>query len=231
MTITPEQEIEYMELLYERLISKDLAKDTIVITGSVLLASIKNRIENEGRDSTDKPIGQYSTKSIYATEEQFVKGGAFKAGGKTGKLIPTVHVEAQKGLKLGHKFVPLLKQRKGYKRYSVVTNQNKPHASMYLKDGYKELRDIQGLRTDVVNFRYRGDLLESYQSQKDGQQVLLGITDESQAKKREGLESRFGNVFYATPEEIEEYEQRTNFLLARLTRNTLKGYDVTAEIS
>lgn len=231
MTVTAQQEIEYMERLYEKLVSKDLASDSIAITGAELLISIKQRIAVEGRNSNDQPIGDYSTKPLYATREEFAKPGAFKAGGKTGKLIPTVHARAAAKLELGYKFIPLVKKRKGYKIYSVVTNQNKPHTSMYLQDGYKELRDIQGLRTDVMNFKYRGDLLNSYQSQQVAQEVLLGITDEFSALKREGLENRFGNVFYATPQERETYELRTNFLLSRITRNTLQGFDVRAEIN
>lgn len=232
MTVTPQQHIEYMERLYEKLVSKDLAKDTIAITGAELLISIKQRIAGEGRNSNDQPIGNYSTTPLYATRDEFAKPGAFKAGGKTGKLIPTFQAKAATKLNIGYKFIPLLKTRKApYKHYTVVTDQNKPHTSMYLQDGYKELRDIQGLRTDVMNFQYRGDLLNSYQMAQVAQEVLLGITDEFNADKRHGLEDRFGNVFYATPKERETYELRTNFLLSRITRNTLQGFDVRAEIN
>jgi len=166
---------------------------------------------------------------MYAPPSIFVKGG-FKAGGKGGKLIPTVQAKAAAKLTYGYKFVPLVKGRK-VSRYSVVTNQNKPYKTMYLPDGYKQLRDVQGLRTDIMNFKYRGDLIQSYKMQKEAQIILLGLDSEKEALKREGLEGKFGEVFYATDEEKQRYISRTNFLLTRITRNTIAGYNVEASIS
>jgi len=227
--MTPEEYSENLTRLHG-LVSGDLAADTILISGAELLISIKQRITQEGRTTTDKTIGAYSTKPMYASKQLFI-GGGFLPQGKTGKLIPTVQAKAAAELTIGHKFIPLLKQRKGIKRYSVVKNDNTPHKTMYLQGGYKELRDIQGLRTDIMNLYYRGDLINSYQMQKQAQSVLLGLTSEKEALKRHGLEDRFGNIFYASQEETEAYIKRTNFLLTRITRNTLSGYNVEAKIS
>jgi len=198
--MTPEQYNENLTKLYG-LVSGDLAKDTIYPAAIELLASIKFRIRELGKNSAGGNIGNYSTKPMYASRSQFVKGG-FKAGGKA------THEQRFFGLK-------------------TVKSANK---TMYLAEGYKELRDVQGLRTDIVNLAYRGDLLASYQSQKIGQYVILGFTTELSVLKRGGLEKKYGDVFHATPEEKEKYIAKVNFSMARITRNTIAGINVTAEI-
>lgn len=226
--MTPQEYSDNLTELYG-LVSQDLASDTIAVAGAELLAAIKKRIVDTGRTTTETPIGQYSTKPMYAPQSLFIKGG-FKAQGKTGKLIPTTVAKAASKLTYGNKFIPYLKERK-VSRYSVVTNQNKPHTTMYLENGYKQLRDVQGLRTDIVNLKYRGDLIDSYQMQKTQQSVLLGLTSGKEALKREGLEGRFGEIFYASQQETEQYISRANYLLNRITRNTIQGYNVEATIS
>lgn len=79
------------------------------------------------------------------------------------------------------------------------------HKSMYLKSGYKELRDIQGRPTDKINEFYSGSTMLSYVLQAKDKEVLLGLSNEKSAKIRAGQEKRFGAIFSATEQEKKEY--------------------------
>lgn len=227
--ITPEEYNERLTNLHG-LISGDLAGGTIAISGAELLLSIKDRITNEGRNSSGGPIGSYSIKPMYADKDKFVKPGAFNPQGKRVNEF---------GVTYGDHIVPAQRLKQNnvkrnptrYQRYTAVKPDLTVRKTMYLDEGYKELRGIQGLRVDIVNFKYRGDLISSYQSQRDAQMVLLGLTTDLSAKKREGLEAKFGRTYYATEDEIQKYISRTNYLLERLTRDTIEGHYVTAAIS
>lgn len=221
---------EYNKQLTELhgLVSGDLASDTIIPAATVMLARIKNRIANEGKNSDGGNIGNYSTTPIYVTPKQFVSGG-FNAQGKRNaagntigdRLIPTVRLS-----KTGVKRNPAK-----YQKYSLVKPNLTQRKSMYLQEGYKELRDIQGLRTDIMNFKYSGNLLESYRQQQNAQTVLQGFTTEKSALIREGLEAIKGTVFSPTEEEIKQYLADVTFSITRLTRNTIQGYNVTATVN
>ena len=94
----------------------------------------------------------------------------------------------------------------------VVKVQKVIPDSMYLKEGYKELREIQGMDVDKINIKYSGNLImKNYVSGTQGlNTVLLGLTTYEDAKKREGLEARFGPILSGTDEELAVYEQEVN---------------------
>src|SRR5882672_2519040 len=53
--------------------------NTILVPPSLkLLATIKNRIQKEGKNSEGGNIGDYSTNPIYVTRDKFVKKSSFK---------------------------------------------------------------------------------------------------------------------------------------------------------
>lgn len=226
--MTPEEYNERLTELYG-LVSGDITADTIVPAARELLFEIKNRIANEGQNSNGVNIGEYSTKPIYVTPQNFVSPGAFAPGGKIGakgsKSVLTRHVKQADKLGNGRGFLKYLDGKKG-KHYTQLKNDHSDYKSMYLAEGYSELRQIQGLRIDIVNLTYRGDLLMSYQMQKISQYVLLGLTEESSVLKRSGLEKKYGDVFHGTSAEIERYISRVNFSMSRLTRGILSGEGV-----
>jgi hypothetical protein len=223
--------VEYNERLttLHGLISGDLAKDTIVPAATVLLARIKRRIA-DGKNSADGQIGKYSRTAMYAGKDQFAKPGSFKPVGKTQDLlVPKVLLDKQYGT-IALPLTSKGKRRKVRKttNYIGVKPNFQLRKSMYLESGYEQLRRIQGMETGKINFQYRGDLLASYQMYKDGQRVLLGLDSVLQAKKREGLEKKFGKTFPATAAEKAEYIASVNYSLTRLTRDTIEGYHVQA---
>lgn len=203
------------------LVGGDLAKVALAKPALNLYAEIRKRVFEQGKNSDDANIGQYSVKPLYVSKEMFAKPGAFYAQGKDVKL----------GYTQGDKLVPTFQLRRGVikptnrviKNFSVVKSDNKPRKTMYLPQGYKELRDIQALRTDVVDFKYRGELKKDFAIAQDGQAFLIGFKTKPQSDKRFALERQFGPVFYATPKERTKYLQAAAFNLNRLTVGALEG--------
>lgn len=175
------------------IVQQSSAQATSVIrvpAANKLRAAIINRIANEGKATNGSLIGTYSTKPSYYTKKQFVKGGAFKPQGKTGK--------------------------------SAFDN-GKPHKSMFLPQGYTELRNIQGRRTDIMNWEYSGDLMLDFKQQETQTAILIGFTRIDQSKKRKGLEARFKPAFSPSKEEINDYNKECAAGYAKLISQTLKG--------
>lgn len=167
-------------------------KGVVVVAAGTMLAKIKNRITRQGKDSYDSLIGHYSTKPMYATRGMFDKVSAFKPGGKTSKKTDTYRVSNRK------------------KERVSVSKSFRPTRSMFLPDGYKQLRSIQGKPVDKVNLLYRGDLIPNgYQLEAREQHVVLGFVSERFKIIREGLEKKFGGspIFQATSQEMEDYNR------------------------
>jgi hypothetical protein len=100
------------------------------------------------------------------------------------------------------------------------SNRNpNPRKTMFLEQGYRELRAIQGRPVDKVNLNYTGDLLASYQAQKVAEAVLLGLNNASQVGKRKGLEAKYGDVFHAQRGEIAVFNREVD---KAVTDNLLK---------
>lgn len=169
-------------------VSNRITDAAIIPAGSVLLARIKNRVINEGKGSGGNKIGNYSTKPTYFRRDQFVKKGAFKAQGKTGK---------------------------GAKK------NGQPRRSMYLQNGYAQLRQIQGRQSAFVNLEYSGDTLLSLQMNRAGNTVQIGFIRQKASVVRKALERRYGSVFTATSAELREYSNEVSTVAANLTRQIL----------
>lgn len=178
-----------------------------------LLAAIKNRIANEGKNSAGSLIGSYSTKPMYATVDQFAVPSAFKARGIRESVSYGLYNVKTKRTRVPKRQTFVV----GGKRTAVVTGVKgyalgmRERTAMYLPGGYKELRNIQGRRVDIVNLTYRGDLLNNgYQMQAVENAILLGFISERFKLIRQGLEKRFGGseIFHATAEEMEQFNTR-----------------------
>lgn len=226
--MTPQEYSERLTKLYG-LVSGDLADVTVAISGAELLKQIKDRVVKQGKGTNENRIGDYSTKPIYVERSQFVKGGAFNPQGKRNfqgntigdVLIPTARLKTNS----------LKRNPARYKSYTLVKPDYTQRKTMYLSEGYKELRNIQGLPTQFIDLKYSGKMVNDYVMVKSGQKMLLGISTDRSAKIYDGLTERFGGFYIASEKEKQDYIDRTNALLQRLTRNTIEGYDITATIS
>lgn len=174
-----------------------LTERVILVSAVSMLSNMQNRIFRDGKDSEGNNIGNYSTTPMYASEMQFVKKNSLKPIGKggTGKDFKIRHTDLVTGKS----------------KTKIVKRNGMDRKTMYLKEGYKEFRDVQGRSTSEVNLQLRGDLKLSFTLQAKEKEVLIGFNSEEQSIKRKGLEAHFkksiGTIFPATQEEKEEYSK------------------------
>lgn len=98
-------------------------------------------------------------------------------------------------------FTPKGKENKGNFK------NGKERKTMYLPQGYKELRDIQGRQTSFVDWRYSGSLEKSIETMKNNNDVVIAIVDNEESIKRKAIEERTGkDIFTPSVSELEYYE-------------------------
>jgi hypothetical protein len=184
-----------------------IVKYTVTPSAKTLLQSIKKRIFSEGKNSNGQPIGDYSTKPIYVSRKQFANPAAFQPYGKIrrGRIV----------------------SRKGR-----LFAEEKKHKTMYLPNGYKQLRQIQGKESQFVNLNYRGKTMRAYVMNETNTEVLLGLNTPLAAAIRSKQEERFkASIFAATPEEIQVYQMSVTTRLNRIIRGiTIEGQTLQSVI-
>lgn len=163
--VTTDQYISNLNELPDRMMHQ-VALDIIIPAGLAMVGNILNRNIREGKNTDGTPRTGYSTRPMYASRKQFIKGGAFKPIGKNG---------------------------------------GKPRKTMYLPEGYKQLRDIQGRDTSKKNYEYRGDTLNAFGLEQVEDGAVIGFRTEKAAIIRKSLENRFGTAFSPSSEEIQAY--------------------------
>lgn len=100
----------------------------------------------------------------------------------------------------------------GSTTFKVVT---RPRKSMYLPQGYKQLRQIQARPTEKVNLDYSGSLKNAYRVFKFGESVVFGQNDTMEHKKIEGLTERF-----------DEFQTLTDFEVQQLKNDLADGVKI-----
>lgn len=103
-------------------------------------------------------------------------------------------------------------------------NGGKPRKTKYLAEGYKQLREIQGLRTDIKNYEYSGDTLLAFGLEARQNEVVIGFRTDRTSKIRRGLEQREGRAFPPSSNELREYEESVR---QELTNVTIKAFNDT----
>jgi hypothetical protein len=186
--MTPEEYKAKIENLAEVYTSKAIDR-AVIPNANELLATIKNRIVQQGKNSSGAGIGQYDTTPGYYGPEAFIKKTSFTAQGKTGEK---------------------------------VFKNGKPHKTEYIPSGYKGLRDKQGRPTDKINESYSGATMLAYQMQQTDNAAILGFTNLEASQIRKGQEKKRGRIFYATTQEIEDYNKNVAEESERITRELLK---------
>lgn len=211
-----QQHLNDLKALKQAALTK-VMEGVIVPAANEMLAQTKNRIMVEGKNSSGRRIGTYSEKPMYATVGQFDKTGSFRARGKKETGIQTT--KAVKGIQGASITTTKDKISKGVigGKKVAVKKQSGFHAeertSMYLPGGYRELRDIQGKEADFVNLNYTGSTMLSFQLQANGNEVLIGMTDERSALIRQGLEEGtrrklgYGKIFQPTFTELDQFKE------------------------
>lgn len=97
---------------------------------------------------------------------------------------------------------------KGRGNPNKIKNIKGERRSMFFNDGYKGLRDIQGMDTQVKNLIYSGDMMLDYVMGKSDGEIQLGFKTKSESEKRKWNEAREKtDIFKATDEEIRTYNE------------------------
>jgi len=78
-----------------------------------------------------------------------------------------------------------------------------PHKSMYLEDGYKELKQIQGYESGFVNLQYSKDLRNDFSTGMmiKGDKVIAVVKRGINADKTEWLSDKYGDKTFKHTEE------------------------------
>lgn len=83
----------------------------------------------------------------------------------------------------------------------------KERKSKYYKGGYAEYREDVGRQSQKKDFMLTGSLKNNIQIGEDGGSKVIGLTDEKESLKRQGLELQVGkDVFSPAPSDIEIFE-------------------------
>lgn len=179
---------EHINFLKPKVTPELVTKKVLMPVSTGLIRRIVTRIAGEGKNTAGKQIGKYSTTPAYFSKSQFIKSGAFKPIGKNGtKKVAVFDIRTRKIKKVAVKPI------------------NRPRTSMYLREGYKELRLIQNLRADRMNMQYSGKLLKSYVAQPyDEKTVAMGFNNFRAALIRQGQEKKRGRIFSPGIDELNE---------------------------
>lgn len=104
-------------------------------------------------------------------------------------------------------------------------DNGKPHETMYLPGGYKQLREIQGRRTDIKNYDYSGDTLLAFGLEATNDGANIGFRTKRAYDIRKGLEARNGAAFPPSEQEKEQYKKQVVERLTELQVKILKGIE------
>lgn len=147
------------------------AQQAAVVDGmNNLQADMKDRIFLNGLDVVGAPIGQYSTKPMYAS----LKG--------------TSQVRSS-SLRGKGKFSNSPKFKNGNSR-----------KSMYLAGGYSEYRTVVGRQNSTVDLNLTGSMQKDIRLGSMDNAVVLSFTTDTQLKKAAGNETRFGKTIFSASE-------------------------------
>lgn len=99
-------------------------------------------------------------------------------------------------------------KREDFVKRSAFQPKKPGQKTMYLEQGYKELRDIQGFRTDITNLKYSGDLIKSMIAFKESpNSFVLKFNSSHETIKSIKLEKQYGApIFSGSVGEINRYE-------------------------
>lgn len=96
--------------------------------------------------------------------------------------------------------------------------------SMYINDGYKGLRNVQGKPTETMVLNYSGSTMVAYQQGATDTEVVQGMTTQLASDIRKGHEEKLSKPIYrASLAELEAYNKRVGEDFLQANVNILKG--------
>lgn len=156
---------------------------TMVTLGNNAFTLLKKRVTETGKDANGVAYKPYSTKPMLANCSSMTTEGCNKIASSKPKRKELSWVT----LKRGDRNIRLFE----------------------LKGGYKQFRELQNRRTDIVNFSFYNDMwndigIISGPSDHQNGTVIIGAKQEEQKKKLEGNTARRGDILDLSTSEIDE---------------------------
>lgn len=105
----------------------------------------------------------------------------------------------------------------------VGKNGGTPQKTMYLPQGYKQLRDIQGKPTDKVNENYSGQTNLDFQLGQEPNAIVIGFVTQRSSKIRKGQELKRGKIWTPTKQELADYYKNVTQGVAELNNKLLNA--------
>lgn len=104
------------------------------------------------------------------------------------------------------------------KNGQTVFKSGKPHKTKYLTQGYKQLRELTGRQTEVVDLNFSGDLFQSVKAVEVSGISYISYTSAIQSLKMSGYEERNNRIISQVTDQEQEigYRAAQNELIAIL---------------
>lgn len=212
--------IEFQRKLEAKIADLETAKLIFPIAAKVHDMQI-DRLFDEGVGGQGK-LGKYSTDENYFTKKQFKNKSAFKASGKNAKRSTVKYKSVTVTDEDGFTTNEVKKTGGGFVAGSGKFKNGNERKSMYLKEGYKQLRQIQGMESGFVNLQYSKDLRNDFSTglKIKGDKVISVVKRKVNDDKTDWLSDKYGaKTFNLTEKEKEFFIKETSKELANYFKN------------
>ena len=192
---------------------------------SISVEEFKKRLEraaeNLKKDNTPLKLATYTAVAVQAkrifTDGRNTDGSQFQYNSTTPLYLnPSTTFN---GSKLG---TPIGKTGKSV--FESGKKKGQPHKTVYVKS-YKDYREKITREAEFVNWELSGDLKLDFENPQGStptpikvseNEYISGLKRDLNVKKREGLESRYGRIFWLSADEKKLFYDTASFELRRL---------------
>mgnify|MGYP000190095105 CR=1 FL=1 len=191
---------EFIGLIDKQLEEIAKANYTYTIVSDIHAMQVK-RVFTNGINGNEMQIGTYSTKPMLASKEQFTKESAFKQS----------YIDLASGAVVDTKGDGDVPYFLTFKNRKTGVRNKKATAIMFLGEGYKEFKKIQGKESNFVNLRNTEALKFDFTNSLvlDGTTYKTGTKRKENSDKAGWMADKYGKQTFAiTKKEIEIYKQR-----------------------
>lgn len=202
-----------------------LPLDTITAqVGQYLVASNIERIHEDGKAVDLTMIGQYSTKDILVGKKSFTKESSWDKLYKENTDLTKKRKRAKKALTksaLGNDLEKFAKAKSRFEKVSennwrTVTVKGKQYHLILLKGGYKQLRALQGKKTNYVNLNYSSKLQSELFLISKNNVADIGFISDYGAKVSQALEEKYNKQIWGISSV--DFQEIRNIVIEEITK-------------
>jgi hypothetical protein len=159
-------------------------------------------MSNSGYDKLIRKYEEYRSHLADSLETKILEETAAELQNKVSKRIFEDGLDCNDDvIAQGYSTKPITVKKEMFIKSSAFNGKK----TMKLNYGYKELRDIQGLPTNLVNLDYSGDLKNSLRIARSKRAIVIGINERNNIEKAKKLELKYKTrIFAFSQNEIKE---------------------------